>query len=115
MGDYIGKSGVEYTYEKYLRGVKGRTINLVDVHNRIKGKYKNGAYDIHPVIGSNIKLTIDIDLQMYAEKLMQNKRGSVVAIEPSTGEILAKVREKQLGKELNSVKEAREFVKKYKI
>ena len=91
MGDYIGKSGVEYTYEKYLRGVKGRTINLVDVHNRIKGKYKNGAYDIHPVIGSNIKLTIDIDLQMYAEKLMQNKRGSVVAIEPSTGEILAKV------------------------
>jgi len=90
-GDYIGKSGIEATYEKYLRGEKGRKVFVVDVHNRKKGSYKNGAYDVAPVIGKNITTTLDIELQMYAEKLMQNKRGGVVAIEPSTGEILAKV------------------------
>jgi penicillin-binding protein 2 len=90
-GDYIGKSGLEYTYEKYLRGEKGRKIYLVDVHNRKKGSYKNGEYDKPAVIGNSLITTLDIELQMYAEKLMQNKRGGIVAIEPATGEILAKV------------------------
>jgi len=90
-GDYIGKSGIEYTYEKYLRGEKGRKIFVVDVHNRIKGSYKDGNYDIAPEIGKNLYTSLDIDLQMYAEKLMQNKKGGIVAIEPSTGEILTKV------------------------
>lgn len=90
-GDYIGKSGLEFTYEKQLRGEKGRKIYVVDVHNRKKGSYKDGKYDKIAKIGKNIKTSIDIDLQMYAEKLMQNKKGGIVAIEPSTGEILAKI------------------------
>ncbi len=91
MGDYIGKSGVEKTYEDQLRGVKGVKIYLVDVHNRIKGSYMNGWYDKPAVVGKDIYLTIDSTLQAYGEKLMQNKSGSIVAIEPSTGEILALV------------------------
>ncbi|MGB5989710.1 MAG: penicillin-binding protein 2 [Marinifilaceae bacterium] len=90
-GDYIGKSGLEYTYEKQLRGDKGRKIYVVDVHNRKKGSYKDGKYDKTAKIGKNITTSIDIDLQMYAEKLMQNKKGGIVAIEPSTGEILVKI------------------------
>ena len=90
-GDYIGKSGIEYTYEKELRGKKGLKIFLKDVHNRIQGSYKNGRYDVKPEIGKNLTTTIDIELQQYAEKLMQNKKGGIVAIEPSTGEILVKM------------------------
>jgi len=90
-GDYIGKSGIEKTYEKQLRGVKGIRKNLVDVHNRIQGSYRDGREDIPAQIGKNIVTTLDLDLQLYAEKLFQNKKGSVVAIEPATGEVLALV------------------------
>ncbi len=87
-GDYIGASGIEKTYEKKLRGTKGIKKQLKDVHNRLQGSYKNGAEDIPAIIGKNIYSTLDIELQEYAEKLFQNKKGSVVAIEPSTGEVL---------------------------
>ncbi|MDD4143937.1 MAG: penicillin-binding transpeptidase domain-containing protein [Prolixibacteraceae bacterium] len=89
MGDYIGQSGIEKTYESWLRGKKGINKYLVDVHNRIKTSFLDGEENIPPVTGSNLTSTLDIDLQLYAETLLQNKRGSVVAIEPSTGEILA--------------------------
>lgn len=88
-GDYIGQSGVEKTYEKQLRGKKGVKKVLVDVHNRPKGSYRNGAEDVPAEIGKNLVSTIDLDLQVYAEKLFQNKKGAVVAIEPASGEVLA--------------------------
>lgn len=91
MGDYIGMSGIEKAYEKYLRGKKGVTIYLVDVHNRVKGSFQNGRFDTAPVVGKNLISTIDAGLQEYGEKLMKNCRGSIVAIEPSSGEILALV------------------------
>ncbi|WP_418730082.1 penicillin-binding protein 2 [Coprobacter fastidiosus] len=90
-GDYTGDLGVEKSYEKYLRGEKGIEILLRDAHGRIKGKYEDGIYDIAPKSGKNLKLSIDADLQQYGEYLMQNKIGAIVAIEPSTGEILALV------------------------
>jgi penicillin-binding protein 2 len=90
-GDYKGINGIEQTYEKELRGKKGAKVVLVDVHGREKGPYRNGKYDTTAVVGKNITLSIDIEIQKYAELLMQNKIGSVVAIEPSTGEILALV------------------------
>lgn len=90
-GDYAGKSGIESSYEKLLRGEKGIEILLRDAHGRIKGKYENGDYDIAPVSGKNLQLGIDMDLQAYGEYLMQNKIGSIVMIEPSTGEILCLV------------------------
>ncbi len=91
MGDYIGKSGIERFYEKELRGQKGVNILLVDVHNRIVGSFHDGDLDTMAIVGSNLTITIDADLQAYAEKLMAKVRGAVVAIEPSTGEILAMV------------------------
>lgn len=90
-GDYGGKSGIENSYEKILRGEKGIEILLRDAHGRIKGKYENGDNDIAPISGKNLKLGIDIELQAYGEYLMQNKIGSIVMIEPSTGEILCLV------------------------
>lgn len=90
-GDYIGASGIERIYEKQLRGIKGIKKQQVDVHNRIQGSYKGGEEDVASEIGHNITTTLDIDLQLYAEQLFQNKKGSVVAIEPSTGEVLAMV------------------------
>lgn len=90
-GDYCGDLGVEKSYEKYLRGQKGVEILIRDAHGRIQGKYEEGTHDIAPVSGKNLKLSIDIDLQQYAESLMVNKIGAVVAIEPQTGEILAMV------------------------
>ena len=90
-GDYTGDLGVEKSYEKVLRGVKGEEILLRDAHGRIKGKYEDGKYDIPPISGSNITLSLDAELQAYGEKLMQNKIGAIVAIEPATGEILALV------------------------
>ncbi len=90
-GDYIGKQGVERSYEQYLRGEKGVEILLRDAHGRIQGKYMDGALDKSPVPGKNLTLSIDIELQMLAEKLMRNKLGSIVAIEPKTGEILCLV------------------------
>ncbi len=88
QGDYIGLSGVEKYYENILRGKTGSKIFLVDVHNRIRGNYKNGKYDTIAIAGNNLTLTLDAKLQAFGEKLMQNKIGSIVAIEPSSGEIL---------------------------
>jgi penicillin-binding protein 2 len=88
-GDFIGKSGVERTYESYLRGRKGVKIYLADVHNRLQGSYANGRYDTSAVAGKNIILSIDGELQHYGEQLMKNKIGGIVAIEPGSGEILA--------------------------
>ncbi|MGE4586260.1 MAG: penicillin-binding protein 2 [Mangrovibacterium sp.] len=88
QGDYIGITGLERAYEKELRGEKGVNFFLVDVHNRIKGTYLEGKNDTAAVLGKNLISTIDADLQEYAEQLMRNKRGAVVAIEPSSGEIL---------------------------
>ena len=90
-GDYKGQSGVEKTYEKELRGEKGVEILLRDVHGRIKGKYMDGAKDKAPVSGKNLTMGLDMELQKYGELLMNGKMGSIVAIEPSTGEILALV------------------------
>ncbi|OFY87446.1 MAG: penicillin-binding protein 2 [Bacteroidetes bacterium RIFCSPLOWO2_12_FULL_35_15] len=88
-GDYLGISGIEKTYEKVLRGKKGMHIIMKDVNNRDMGSYMNGLYDTAAISGLPLTTTIDADLQEYAEQLMQNKIGSVVAIDPSTGEILA--------------------------
>lgn len=88
MGDYIGKSGIEKAYESVLRGQKGKRVVLVDVHNREMGSYDNGAEDEVAVPGTSIWCTLDMQLQRYGEELMANKRGSIVAIEPKTGEIL---------------------------
>src|SRR5690554_4439249 len=90
-GDHIGISGIERQYEEMLRGKRGVEIVLVDVFNREKGKYMNGQFDSTAVSGSNLQLTIDNKLQAYGEALLQNKKGSIVAIEPETGEILALV------------------------
>ncbi|MBK8808448.1 MAG: penicillin-binding protein 2 [Bacteroidales bacterium] len=91
MGDYIGVSGIEKSYEKELRGIKGGEYFNVDVLGRVKGRLEGGKYDRHSEIGTNIYSTIDIELQAYGEKLLRNKIGSIVAIEPATGEILALV------------------------
>jgi len=90
-GDYIGKLGVERAYEKQLRGEKGVQILLRDAHGRIQGKYQNGKYDRRPVAGKDLTLSIDVDLQALGERLLEGKIGSIVAIEPSTGEVLCMV------------------------
>lgn len=90
-GDYIGKLGVERYYEKQLRGVKGIQILLRDAHGRIKGRYQNGRLDKKPVAGKALTLSIDIELQALGERLLEGKIGSIVAIEPSTGEVLCMV------------------------
>ena len=90
-GDYIGKLGVERSYEKELRGEKGVQILLRDAHGRIKGRYQEGKFDKKPVAGKDITLSIDLELQALGERLMEGKIGSIVAIEPSTGEILCMV------------------------
>lgn len=90
-GDYSGRSGIEKTYEKHLRGIKGTLVLLRDAHGRVKGRFDKGKKDIKAEPGKDLTLSIDMQLQEYAEQLMQNKRGAIVAIEPSTGEILAYV------------------------
>lgn len=90
-GDYMGKSGIEKTYENFLRGKRGSEYIIVDVLNRTQGKFRGGDLDTLAIQGSDIFTSLDIDLQLYGELLMQNKRGSIVAIEPATGEILALV------------------------
>ncbi|MCM1490779.1 MAG: penicillin-binding protein 2 [Muribaculum sp.] len=90
-GDYTGDLGVEKSYEKELRGVKGVEILMKDALGRIKGKYEDGIHDVAPVSGRDLTLGIDIELQEYGEQLMQGKIGAIVAIEPSTGEILCMV------------------------
>jgi len=89
MGDLIGKQGVELSYEKELRGVKGIKFIQKDRFNRDIGPYKDGIYDTIPQQGKDITISIDAKLQEYGELLMQNKRGGIVALEPSSGEILA--------------------------
>lgn len=88
-GDYIGISGIESFYEPQLRGVRGVKYLLVNVRGVEKGRFKNGAYDTASVPGKDVMASLDFDLQTYAEKLMKNKIGSLVAIEPATGEVLA--------------------------
>lgn len=90
-GDYIGKQGVERSYETYLRGEKGEEILLRDAHGSIQGHYRDGELDRPSVPGKDLTLGVDIDLQMLGERLMQNKIGAIVAIEPATGEILCMV------------------------
>ena len=90
-GDYTGDLGVEKSYEEYLRGEKGVEILIRDAKGQIQGRFENGVHDRAAISGRNLKLSIDIDLQQYAESLMVNKIGAVVAIEPETGEILCMV------------------------
>lgn len=88
-GDYCGRDGIERTYENILRGTKGTEIFLRDIKGRIQGNYKDGEMDIPATKGEDITLTLDIQLQLLAETLLNGKIGSVVAIEPASGEILA--------------------------
>jgi len=90
-GDYIGKTGLEAAREELLRGEKGYNIFLRDSRNRLQDAYMDGKYDVDAVPGHDIVTTIDAPLQQYGQRLMEGKRGSVIAIEPSTGEILAMV------------------------
>ena len=90
-GDYIGKTGIEATCEDYLRGEKGYNIYLRNSRNRIETRYKDGEMDKEAIPGNDIVTTIDAELQHYGQELMRNKVGSLVAIEPSTGEILTLV------------------------
>lgn len=91
LGDYIGVSGVEKAYESYLRGEKGKHIFLKDVHNQTIESYQGGRYDVPVEVGRNLTLTLDANLQEYGEKLMSPYLGSIVALEPATGEVLALV------------------------
>ena len=90
-GDYIGKQGVERSYETELRGVKGVEILLRDARGRIQGHYQNGENDRRPIPGKDLTLSIDAKLQALGERLMEGKMGAIVAIEPSTGEVLCMV------------------------
>jgi penicillin-binding protein 2 len=90
-GDYIGISGIEKSYEDLLRGRKGMKIRVVDVLNRDKGSFQGGKYDTTAYAGTNLYSSLDAELQAYGEQLMQGKKGSIVAIEPSSGEILCMV------------------------
>ncbi|MEJ8763415.1 penicillin-binding protein 2 [Phocaeicola sp. HCN-40430] len=90
-GDFIGKLGVESFYEKQLRGEKGVEVLLRDARGRIQGNYMDGAFDKASVPGKNLTLSLDIELQMLGERLLEGKIGSIVAIEPSTGEVLCLV------------------------
>ena len=90
-GDYIGKQGVEKSYEEQLRGEKGIQILLRDAHGRIQGSYQKGKLDRRPVPGKDLTLSIDIKLQALGGRLLEGKIGSIVAIEPSTGEVLCMV------------------------
>jgi penicillin-binding protein 2 len=91
MGDYLGVSGIESRYEEYLRGVKGISLQLKDNRGRAVGKYRDGEQDSMAVSGKDLITGIDMELQAYGEALMANKSGSVVAIEPATGEVLCMI------------------------
>ncbi|MEN9449214.1 MAG: hypothetical protein RJA25_2504, partial [Bacteroidota bacterium] len=91
LGDYIGTTGIERYYDSLLRGEKGYSFQVVDVKNTYKGRYKDGKDDIQPIAGWDMVTGLDAELQAYGEQLMQGKVGGIVAIEPSTGEILAYV------------------------
>jgi len=91
QGDYIGQSGIEAYYEQYLRGQRGVRFKLRNVDGVEKGSFRNGAIDTLSIPGQDIVSTIDLDLQSYGEYLLKGKAGSIIAIEPSSGEILAMV------------------------
>ena len=91
QGELIGKDGVEREYENFLRGQKGKKYFHRNRFNKITGAYRNGEFDTVAINGKDLKLTLDIELQLYAQKLMSGKRGGIVALEPSTGEILTLV------------------------
>ncbi len=91
LGDYIGKTGLEKTYENLLRGEKGHRFVLKDNFGREVASLDKGKLDSFPTSGSDLVSTLDLDLQAYGEELMQGKRGSIIAIEPSTGEILCMI------------------------
>ena len=88
LGDYAGRDGIEKTYESVLRGIKGEEILMRDSRGRLQGRFRDGAEDVPAQAGTDLTLTLDIQLQLLAEQLLSGKIGSVVAIEPSTGEIL---------------------------
>lgn len=90
-GDYIGKTGLEAAREKDLKGEKGYHVFLRDSRNKVQDSYKDGMYDKEAIPGKDIVTTIDAHLQQYGQELMKGKKGSLIAIEPSTGEILAMV------------------------
>lgn len=90
-GDYIGANGVESIYEEALRGRRGSKLVVVDVHNRVQGSFQNGMYDTLAFSGKDLISSLDLELQKYGELLMSGKRGSIVAIEPATGEVLCMV------------------------
>lgn len=112
QGDYIGISGIESSYEVQLRGRRGTKYVMRDVHGVEKGAYLNGAFDTVSIPGKNLTSTIDLNLQQYGEKLMEKMIGSVVAIEPSTGEILAFVSSPYYDPNLLT---GREFSKNYQV
>jgi penicillin-binding protein 2 len=89
MGDNMGLSGIEKSYEVPLRGQRGVKIVMVDVYNREKGSFEDGRYDTASVLGRSLTSSIDAELQQYGEQLMQNKIGAIVAIEPQSGEVLS--------------------------
>lgn len=91
LGDYIGVSGVEKAYEVELRGRKGKNVFLKDVHNQTIESYQGGRLDVPAEVGNNLTVTLNAELQEYGEKLMSPYLGSIVALEPSTGEVLALV------------------------
>ena len=90
-GDYIGKQGVEKSYEKQLRGEKGIQIMLRDARGRIQGSYQDGKFDRTPIAGKDLTLSIDLKLQALGERLLEGNIGYIVAIEPATGEVLCMV------------------------
>lgn len=90
-GDYVGKSGIEKVYERELGGRRGKRLVFVDVHNREQGSFAEGEFDTLALSGNNVMTTLNIKLQEYGEALMRNKKGSIVAIEPETGEVLVLV------------------------
>ena len=91
LGEPTGRQGIERYYEDLLRGVKGKKFFQKDRFNRIIGSYEDGIYDIPSKGAQNLILTLDLELQEYGEKLLRNKRGGIVAIEPETGEVLSLV------------------------
>ena len=89
LGEYVGTAGIEKSYEHYLKGKRGVQFYRKDVLNTLVGSYKNGKFDTLPEAGKDLMATLDIELQEYGERLMKNKRGGIVAIEPKTGELLS--------------------------
>jgi penicillin-binding protein 2 len=100
LGDYKGKSGLELQWEQELKGEKGVKFHLVDVRNDYRQSAEQGALDSMPIPGENLILTLDMQLQAYGEKIMEGKRGSIVAIEPESGEVLAMVSAPSYGTDL---------------